>query len=210
MVMTLNVIAIGVVDNNGNKPISVKVGVNVISDIGNNHASSLNMTLTNGTYARIIYPSASLPFKFVLEPGQQPSGKSYIESLTYVDATYYDILHLNYTNMAIGADKALVGSVKNFAPFAVHNVSVYASVHNVNRSQLDSVKSNIIPTINSGEEVKFMAYDLRGLVKISKLGYENSSDSMIFAADHYNPAGGNITLKIPQMVDNQKVDVLLD
>jgi hypothetical protein len=220
--------------------------VNVMSDIGNNHASSLNMTLTNGTYARIIYPSASVPFKFVLEPGQQPSGKSYIESLTYVDATYYDILHLNYTNMAIGADKALVGSVKNVAPFAVHNVSVYASVHNVNRSQLDSVKSNIIPTINSGEEVKFMAkpdssvkpdvyyfscagvdldppistlntadgrfiaYDLRGLVKISKLGYENSSDSMIFAADHYNPAGGNITLKIPQMVDNQKVDVLLD
>jgi hypothetical protein len=237
---------VGVVDNNGNKPISVKVGVNVISDIGNNHASSLNMTLTNGTYARIIYPSTSVPFKFVLEPGQQPSGKSYIESLTYVDATYYDILHLNYTNMAIGADKALVGSVKNVAPFAVHNVSVYASVHNVNRSQLDSVKSNIIPTINSGEEVKFMAkpdssvkpdvyyfscagvdldppistlntadgrfiaYDLRGLVKISKLGYENSSDSMIFAADHYNPAGGNITLKIPQTVDNQKVDVLLD
>ena len=27
---------VGVVDNNGNKPISVKVGVNVISDIGNN------------------------------------------------------------------------------------------------------------------------------------------------------------------------------
>ena len=237
---------VGVVDNNGNKPVSVKVGVNVMSDIGNNHASSLNMTLTNGTYARIIYPSTSVPFKFVLEPGQQPSGKSYIESLTYIDATYYDILHLNYTNMAIGTDKALVGSVKNIAPFAVHNVSVYASVHNVNRSQLDSVKSNIIPTINSGEEVKFIvkpdssvkpavyyfscagveldppistlntadgrfiAYDLRGLVKISKLGYENSTDSIIFAADHYNPAGGNITLKIPQMVDNQKVDVLLD
>ena len=238
---------VGVVDNNGNKPVSVKVGVNVMSDIGNNHASSLNMTVTNGTYARIIYPSTSVPFKFVLEPGQQqPSGKSYIESLTYVDAAYYDILHLNYTNMAIGTDKALVGSVKNIAPFAVHNVSVYASVHNVNRSQLDSVKSNIIPTINSGEEVKFIvkpdssvkpdvyyfscagveldppistintadgrfiAYDLRGLVKISKLEYENSTDSIIFAADHYNPAGGNITLKIPQMVDNQKVDVLLD
>ena len=238
---------VGVVDNNGNKPVSVKVGVNVMRDIGNNHASSLNMTLTNGTYARIIYPSTSVPFKFVLEPGQQqPSGKSYIESLTYVDAAYYDILHLNYTNMAIGTDKALVGSVKNIAPFAVHNVSVYASVHNVNRSQLDSVKSNIIPTINSGEEVKFIvkpdssvkpdvyyfscagveldppistintadgrfiAYDLRGLVKISKLEYENSTDSIIFAADHYNPAGGNITLRIPQMVDNQKVDVLLD
>ena len=93
---------VGVVDNNGNKPISVKVGVNVISDIGNNHASSLNMTLTNNTYARIIYPSTSVPFKFVLGPGQQPSGKSFIKSITYVDATYYDILHLNYTNMAIG------------------------------------------------------------------------------------------------------------
>ena len=148
---------VGVVDNNGNKPISVKVGVNVISDIGNNHASSLNMTLTNNTYARIIYPSTSVPFKFVLGPGQQPSGKSFIESITDVDAIYYDILHLNYTNMAMGVDKALVGSVKNVAPFAVHNVYVYASVHNNNRSQIDSVKSNVIPTINSGEEVKFMA-----------------------------------------------------
>jgi hypothetical protein len=237
---------VGVVDNNGNKPISVKVGVNVISDIDNNHTSSLNTTLTNGTYARIIYPSTSVPFKFVLEPGQQPSGKSFIENITDVDATYYDILHLNYTNMAIGTDKALVGSVKNVAPFAVHNVSVYASVHSNNRSQIDSVKSNVIPTINSGEEVKFIAkpdssvkpdvyyfscagveldtpistintgdggfiaYDLRGLVKISKLGYENSNGSIIFAADHYNPVGGNITLKIPQMVDNQKINVLMD
>jgi hypothetical protein len=236
---------VGVVDNHGNKPISVKVGVNVMSDISNNHAS-LNITLTNDMYARIIYPSTSVPFKFVLEPGQQPRGKSFIQSITDVDATYYDILHLNYTNMAIGADKALVGSIKNIAPFAVHNVYVYASVHSNNMSQIDSVKSNVIPTINSGQEVKFMArpdssvkpdvyyfscagvaldtpistlntgddrfiaYDLRGLVKISKLGYENSNDSIIFAADHYNPEGGNITLKIPQMVDNQKINVLMD
>jgi hypothetical protein len=217
-----------------------------MSNIGNSHAPSSNITLTNGTYARIIYPSTSVPFKFVLEPGQQPIGKSFIESITEVDATYYDILHLNYTNMAVGTDKALFGSIKNVAPFAVHNVSVYASVHNNNRSQIDSAKSNVIPTINSGEEVKFMvkpdssvkpdvyyfscagvdldppistintgdggfiAYDLRGLVKISKLGYENSSDSMIFAAEHYNPAGGNIMLKIPQMADSQKVNVLMD
>jgi hypothetical protein len=240
---------VGVVDNNGNKPISVKVGINVMNNIGKDHASSSsssNMTLTNGTYSRIIYPSTSVPFKFVLEPGQQPSGNSFIKSITKVNAIYYDILRLNYTNMAIGADKALIGSVKNVAPFAVHNVYIYASVHSNNRSQIDSVKSNVIPTINSGEEVKFMArpdssvksdvyyfscagvgldppistlntgdgrfiaYDLRGLVKISKLGYENSNDSIIFAADHYNPAGGNVTLKIPQMVDNQKINVLMD
>jgi hypothetical protein len=238
---------VGVVDNNGNKPISVKVGINVMSNIGNDYASSSsNMTLINGTYARIIYPSTIVPFKFVLEPGQQPSGNSFIKSITQVDAIYYDILQLNYTNMAIGADKALVGSVKNVAPFAVHNVYVYASVHNDNRTQIDSVKSNVISTINPGEEVKFMArpdssvkpdvyyfscagvgldppistlntgdngfiaYDLRGLVKVSKLGYENSNDSIIFAADHYNPEGGNITLKIPQMVDNQKINVLID
>jgi hypothetical protein len=237
---------VGVVYNDANKPVSVKVGLNVMEDnIGNSHASS-NMILTNSTYARIIYPSTSVPFKFMLAPGQQPSGKSFIESITEVDATYYDILHLNYTNMATGTDKALFGSVKNVAPFAVHNVSIYASVHNNNGYQIDSVKSNVIPTINSGEEVKFMvmpdssvkqdvyfyscagveldppistintgnggfiAYDLRGLVKISKLGYENSNDSIIFAADHYNPVGGNITLKIPQMVDNHKINILMD
>ena len=77
---------VGVVDNHGNKPISVKVGVNVMSDISNNHAS-LTMTLTNDMYARIIYPSTSVPFKFVLEPGQQPRGKSFIQSITDVDAT---------------------------------------------------------------------------------------------------------------------------
>jgi hypothetical protein len=96
-----------------------------MNDIGNSPASS-NMILTNDTYARIIYPSTSVPFKFVLESGQQPSGKSFIGSITEVDATYYDVLHLNYTNMAIGTDKALFGGVKNVAPFAVHNVSVYA------------------------------------------------------------------------------------
>jgi hypothetical protein len=239
----LNVV--GVVYNDANKPVSVKVGLNVMNDIGNSPASS-NMILTNDTYARIIYPSTSVPFKFVLESGQQPSGKSFIGSITEVDATYYDVLHLNYTNMAIGTDKALFGGVKNVAPFAVHNVSVYASVHNDNGYQIDSVKSNVIPTINSGEEVKFMvmpdssvkpdvyfyscagveldppistintgdggfiAYDLRGLVKISKLAYENSNDSIVFSVDHYNPAGGNITLKIPQMVDNHKINVLID
>ena len=92
---------VGVVYNDANKPVSVKVGINVMNDIGNSHASS-NMILTNDTYARIIYPSTSVPFKFVLESGQQPSGKSFIESITEVDATYYDVLHLNYTNMAIG------------------------------------------------------------------------------------------------------------
>jgi hypothetical protein len=63
----LNVV--GVVYNDANKPVSVKVGLNVMNDIGNSPASS-NMILTNDTYARIIYPSTSVPFKFVLESGQ--------------------------------------------------------------------------------------------------------------------------------------------
>jgi hypothetical protein len=66
-----------------------------------------------------------------------------------------------------------------------------------------------ISTINTGDG-GFIAYDLRGLVKISKLAYENSNDSIVFSVDHYNPAGGNITLKIPQMVDNHKINVLID
>ena len=68
----------------------------------------------------------------------------------------------------------------------------------------------ISESVIAADDGGFIAYDLRGLVKISKIGYENSSGSMIFAAEHYNSVGGNITLKIPQMVDSQKVNVLMD
>jgi hypothetical protein len=148
--------------------------------------------------------------------------------------------------MAVGNERALVGTVKNTAPFSVHNVTIYASVHDNNQTQIDSAKSENIPTIEPGQELQFeltpnpsvksnviyyscagvdldapittlatpdggfVAYDLQALAKIIDLKYNSSSNSIAFGVDHYNPDGGSITMKLPQIYDNQKIGVLLD
>ena len=70
---------------------------------------------------------------------------------------YNDVLSLNYSNMGVGKDRALVGTIKNKGPFELHDVSVYASVHDRNKTQIDSVKSNTIAVIKPGQEVAFSA-----------------------------------------------------
>ena len=85
-----------------------------------------------------------------------------------------------------------------------------------------SVKSNVIYYSCAGVELDapittlktpdggFVAYDLQALAKIIDLKYNSSSDSIVFGVDHYNPDGGSITMKLPQMYDNQKISVLVD
>jgi hypothetical protein len=173
-------------------------------------------------------------------------GHPFVSLYHQIDIPYYDILKLNYNNMAIGNERALIGTVKNTAPFTVHNVTIYASVYDNNQTQIDSAKSKNIPTIEPGQELHFqlipspsvrsnviyyscagvdldapittlatpdggfVAYDLQALAKIIDLKYNSSSDSISFGVDHYNPDGGPITVKLPQMHDNQKISVLLD
>jgi hypothetical protein len=55
------------------------------------------------------------------------------------------------------SNKALVGTVQNIGPFDLNNVSVYASVHDRNGIQIDSVKSNVIPFIKPGQQAQFIA-----------------------------------------------------
>lgn len=153
---------------------------------------------------------------------------------------------LNYSNIAVGNEKALVGTIKNIGPFEINNLYIYASVQNSNRNQVDSAKSSVIPVIQPGEEVEFevkpdpavkseafyyscagldydspittlptgnggfIPYTLEGLAKILDLRYENASNSIIFGVDHYNPDGGLITLKLPQINHNEKPSVLMD
>ncbi|MGE5662562.1 MAG: FxLYD domain-containing protein [Ignavibacteriales bacterium] len=57
--------------------------------------------------------------------------------------------------MAVGNERALVDTVKNTAPFAVHNVTICASVHDNNQTQIDSANSKNIPTIEPGQELHF-------------------------------------------------------
>ena len=61
------------------------------------------------------------PFKIVLE-GSEVSmasiGQQFIYAFNQLDTTYYDILKLSYTNMAVGRERALVGTVENTSPFS--------------------------------------------------------------------------------------------
>jgi hypothetical protein len=59
--------------------------------------------------------------------------------------------------MAAGEEKAFVGTVKNNAPFDIYNVSVFASARSENATQLDSVRSNVIPVLKASEEQSFIA-----------------------------------------------------
>jgi hypothetical protein len=57
--------------------------------------------------------------------------------------------------MALGGERALTGTVENRAPFPVYNVSVYASVHDFNQSQIHSAISDKLSVIEPGERIQF-------------------------------------------------------
>lgn len=230
----LNVI--GTVRNFADTPVQVTVGVE--TDDGK--------TLQAQTYGRIIWPLTDSPFKFVLDPGTN-AGDPFIMDVKKVQVAHHSTLVLNYTGMAVGEERAFVGTVKNTSPFEMHNVSVFAAVHSPDHtSQLDTVRSNVIPVIKPGEELEFIAvpdpairedvlyyscagldfdapiptldtgdgnfipFNLNALAQISKLRYENSTDSIAFGVRHYYPDGGPLSLKIPQLSQNQSVMVMLD
>lgn len=248
---------IGVVDNNGEFPVDATVGVNVTEvsdneDIASAHGSSNSTNLpfstyTSPTFAKVIYPGTGAPFKIVLSPKSTESvGQPFVYSVTKKEKVNYDVLDLNYSNMAIGNEKALIGTVRNTAPFPVYNAIVFASVHDSNKAQIDSATTKAIPVVGPGQEVKFellpdetvradaiyyscagveldapittlktsdggfIPFDLQAIAKIIDLKYDDQSKSIVFGVDHYNPEGGNVTLKLPQIYDDQTLTVFMD
>jgi hypothetical protein len=240
----------GLVKNDGNMPVHVIVGLNTtskisISDTGASTDQQVS-TIQNTTYGRIVYPSTSSPFKFAVSPDSSIIQKAFIADVQEFPAPLYDNLVLNYSNVPVGNNKALEGTVKNIGVVDIQNVSIYASAHNNNRTQIDSVKSNLIPVLKPGQESAFNAipepnlrdeveyfscagldydqpittlrvdedefipYDLRTIAKISTLEYVNSTDSISFGVKHYNPKGGDLSLKVPQLSENQTISVMMD
>src|SRR5919197_4390601 len=144
---------IGVVDNNGKVPVSIVVSLQTISK-----KSGVINTMTDPTYGNIIYPFTGAPFKFLIQPNQSVKGSAFISSIKQIPTPYYNVIRLNYSNMpSASSNNALVGTAKNIGPFDLHDVSVYASVHDRNGVQIDSVQSNVIPLIKPGQEAKFIA-----------------------------------------------------
>ena len=144
--------AVGIVKNSGNMPVEVNLGLNIVA-----RDSGLVTTIKEPTYGRVIYPSNVSPFKFAVEPSWSLSGGPFILNSKEVLTPYYKVLSLSYSNMPVGNDKALIGKAKNVSPVDLHNVTILASVHKTNGTQIDSVKSQLFPVIRTGQTVAFAA-----------------------------------------------------
>ena len=138
---------VGTVRNTGTLPVEATVGLAV------QEKAEIRIE-QQSTYGRIIWPLNDSPFKFVVESGI--AGDPFIADVKQVRAAQItDMIILNYTSMAAGEERAFVGTVKNNAPFDIYNINVFASVRSENATQLDSVRSNVIPVLKAGEEHVF-------------------------------------------------------
>ena len=142
----LNVV--GTIRNTGPLPVQATMGLEV-EDNGKSRV------VEQPTYGRIIWPLNDSPFKFVIESGS--AGDLFIADVKEAKAANYGSVVLNYSSMAVGEERAFVGTVRNTAPYDIHNVSVFASVRSDNATQLDTVRSNVIPVLKAGEEQRFVA-----------------------------------------------------
>jgi hypothetical protein len=229
---------VGTVRNTGTLPVQAMVGLEVQDESGIRIEQQ-------PTYGRIMWPLNDSPFKFVIDSGT--AGHPFIADVKEIEGPHItDTIILNYTSMAAGEERAFVGTVKNNAPFDIYNVSVFASARSENATQLDSVRSNVIPVLKASEEQpfiaitdaavksgvyyyscagldldapittidagggKFIAYDLNAAAQVSKIRYENETDSIAFGIRPYSPTGGPISLMIPQALQDQSVTVTLD
>jgi hypothetical protein len=232
---------IGVVTNYGVASEQVVVGLDI-----HNKIDDSNITLNDTTFSKIIYPGKESPFKFKISTDYDVLGKPHVIQMKKVNDPFYNVIIQNYSNFPVGQNKELVGTLKNTGNVMMQNISVYASVHNKNGTQIDSIRSYSIPILKPGEvksfsarpdnsivkdanyfscagfdpnspintldlgNGKFLAYGLESVAKISNFGYNKSTDSISFSADHYNPLGGIVTFKIPQLDNNHDVTIYLD
>lgn len=236
-----NVYFAGVIFNGGYSALTPIIGLNI-----KNTSDDKTYTEYVIPYGKIVYPHTEVPFKFQTKTNGYIIGNPFIASIKNITKPFYDLLKLDYNNMPIDDNKSLYGKVKNLAPFSIYNVSIYASVHSKDRTQIDSVKSEVIPLIKSHEEInfvinpddaiksmvyyyscagldadtpittlsigngKFITYDLQTVAKISDFRYENSTSSIVFEANHYNPNGGKLIFKLPSLSQDQNIQVFMD
>ena len=140
---------VGVVQNNAGAPLEVKVGVNITKP---NNISSI---LTSNTFTNVIYPYTAAPFKFTISSNELFKGLAYPIETKKIAKPFLLELRQNYANLATDDEKALVGTIKNKGFNIIKNVAVYASVHSINGTQIDSVKSTVIPVIHPDEEISY-------------------------------------------------------
>ncbi len=235
-----NTHVVGLIKNHGYVPLQTTVALKILN------ASGGSKVINTTPLGKIIYPFTESPFKFDIEQKNTVIDSPYIESVSEVQSPFYEVLLQHYTTMNTMSGKNLVGTVKNIGNVILHNVSIYASVHQEDGTQIDSVKTITIPILRPGDVEKYVAkpdpaiesrtsyfscagfdvnapintlvlgngqflpYSLESAAKISDFKYNKDDDSLTFLADHYNPLGGIVELRIPQVSDTHTLTILLD
>jgi len=143
---------IGVITNYGITSEHITVGLNIHSKIDDSIT-----TLRDTTYSNIIYPGKESPFKFKIGSDYNVVGQPYIIKNNKVNDPFYNTVVQNYSNFPVGQNKELLGTIKNTGHVVLHNIIVFASVHNKNGTQIDSIKSDNIPTPKPEEVKSFSA-----------------------------------------------------
>lgn len=152
-----NLNVVGVVNNVGRVPVSVTVGLNTAATTVDSLKDAPTFFIKQPIYGRIIYPFTGAPFKFVIPPQHVVTAKAFIIDVKQISEPNWNVLSLNYSNMPLGKEGALIGTARNIGSFDLHNVSIYASVHSRNGTQIDSVMSNVIPIIKPAQQIAFIA-----------------------------------------------------
>ena len=151
-------VIVGSALNKGNVPVQIQIGYNIT-----NKLTGSVTTLKTSSYSTIAYPYDVVPFKFIIKRNATNQSilaneKPFVSNVTQkLVPKYSNIVVLNYISTPIGNNESLVGNITNNSPFDIRNVVLYASAHSKNGTQIDSVKTSIIPTIKPGQTIGFSA-----------------------------------------------------
>jgi hypothetical protein len=194
---------VGTVRNTGDLPVQTMVGLEVQDETGIRIEKQM-------TYGRIIWPLNDSPFKFVIEE------RAFVG--TVKNNAPFDIYNVSVFASARSENAMQLDSVRSNVipvlkaseeqPFiAITEAALKPRVYYYSCAGLDF--NAPITTIDAGGG-QFIAYDIHAAAQVSKIRYENETDSIAFGIRPYNPTGGPISLMIPQVSQNQSVTVMLD
>lgn len=142
----------GSVKNTENQPAVAKVQITV---------NNGNVTYSESQILPVIYSLNDMPFKFKFP--QITSGEPILQKPN----VSFILTNSNPLNIAINYDKTLIkypdghltGFITNTGNKTVHNIDVYALVHDKNNNYLDEVENTwAIPTLNPGSKTEFVMY----------------------------------------------------
>ncbi|MFB5599033.1 MAG: hypothetical protein ACE5SW_02250 [Nitrososphaeraceae archaeon] len=141
---------IGSLRNQAETPVELIYDINSL-----NLSKSQSDIFKSISFANVVYPDSVVPFKFVSTDRELLKHFPEMLKIKKVDKPlFFDISH-EYSNLAEGNEKILSGKIKNTGSTIIKDIVVYASVHAKNATQLDSAKSDVIPTLRPGEEKSY-------------------------------------------------------